>query len=95
MSDQSESSDLQGLTTRVVASHVANNSVAVADLPKLIQQVYDALAGRGYIIYPGKLTVAPSFRIGCIGHLDDTVINGALDAIKATLKDLGVASGAP
>ena len=45
MSDQSESSDLQGLTARVVASHVANNSVAVADLPKLIQQVYDALAG--------------------------------------------------
>ena len=45
MSDQSESSDLQALTTQVVASHVANNSVAVADLPKLIQQVYDALAG--------------------------------------------------
>ena len=45
MSDQSESSDLQALTTRVVASHVANNSVPVADLPKLIQQVYDALVG--------------------------------------------------
>ncbi len=45
MSDQSESSDLQALTTQLVASHVANNSVAVADLPKLIQQVYDALAG--------------------------------------------------
>lgn len=45
MSDQSESSDLQALTTQVVASHVANNLVAVADLPKLIQQVYDALAG--------------------------------------------------
>jgi 2-aminoethylphosphonate-pyruvate transaminase len=59
------------------------------------QAFYDALAGRGYVIYPGKLTVAPSFRIGCIGHLDDTVINGALDAIRATLKDLGVASGAP
>lgn len=59
------------------------------------QTFYDALAGRGYVIYPGKLTVAPSFRIGCIGHLDDTVINGALDAIREILKDLGVASGAP
>ena len=45
MSDQSESSDLQALTTKVVASHVASNTVAAADLPKLIQPVYDALAG--------------------------------------------------
>ena len=45
MSDHSESSDLQALATKVVASHVANNTVPAADLPKLIQQVYDALAG--------------------------------------------------
>ena len=45
MSDQSESRDLQALTTKVVASHVANNTISAADLPKLIQQVYDALAG--------------------------------------------------
>jgi 2-aminoethylphosphonate-pyruvate transaminase len=28
---------------------------------------YDALAGAGFVIYPGKLTREPSFRIGCIG----------------------------
>jgi 2-aminoethylphosphonate-pyruvate transaminase len=28
---------------------------------------YDALAARGFVIYPGKLTREPSFRIGCIG----------------------------
>ena len=28
---------------------------------------YDGLAERGFVIYPGKLTAAPSFRIGCIG----------------------------
>ncbi len=59
------------------------------------QAFYDALAGRGYVIYPGKLTVAPSFRIGCIGHLDAGVMNGALDAIRETLKEMGVTSGAP
>jgi 2-aminoethylphosphonate-pyruvate transaminase len=47
------------------------------------------------VIYPGKLTVAPSFRIGCIGHLDAGVMNGALDAIRETLKEMGVTSGAP
>ena len=30
---------------------------------------YEGLRARGYVIYPGKLTVAESFRIGCIGHL--------------------------
>ena len=66
-----------------------------ADKAFNFQAFYDALAGRGYVIYPGKLTVAPSFRIGCIGDLDAAVINGALDAIRETLKDLGVTSGAP
>jgi len=31
------------------------------------QSFYDALARRGFVIYPGKLTREPSFRIGCIG----------------------------
>lgn len=31
------------------------------------QGFYDALARNGFVIYPGKLTREPSFRIGCIG----------------------------
>ena len=27
---------------------------------------YAGLAQRGYLIYPGKLAAAPSFRVGCI-----------------------------
>ena len=34
------------------------------------------------MIYPGKLTAAPSFRIGCIGHLGAREIEGALAAIR-------------
>ena len=33
----------------------------------VFQDFYDRLKERGYVIYPGKLTVADSFRIGCIG----------------------------
>ena len=51
---------------------------------------YDALRERGYVIYPGKLTVAPSFRIGCIGRLGSDEIRGALGAIEATLEAQGV-----
>ena len=31
-------------------------------------------AQRGYAIYPGKLTKRPSFRIGTIGQIDETVM---------------------
>ena len=51
---------------------------------------YDRLKERGYVIYPGKLTVAPSFRIGCIGHLGVAEIEGALQAVEDTLGELGV-----
>ena len=44
MSDeQFDRSELLNLTSEIVASHVANNSVGMADLPMLIEQVYGAL----------------------------------------------------
>ncbi len=54
------------------------------------QRFYDALKERGYVIYPGKLTVAESFRIGCIGRLSADHMHGALDAIRAVLAEMGV-----
>ena len=47
IADQPRSSELMALTTDIVASHVSNNTVAVTDLPSLIQQVYAALSGLG------------------------------------------------
>jgi 2-aminoethylphosphonate-pyruvate transaminase len=46
---------------------------------------YDALAERGFLIYPGKLTQAETFRIGCIGALDRTDFERLLAAITAVL----------
>jgi 2-aminoethylphosphonate-pyruvate transaminase len=56
---------------------------------------YDRLAQRGYVIYPGKLTVADSFRVGCIGALGETEMRGALQAIREVVAELGVTSCAP
>ncbi len=47
MTDAANSSDLLTLTTEIVAAHVSNNTVAVSDLPQLINQVYQSLAGIG------------------------------------------------
>src|SRR5882724_3850116 len=59
------------------------------------ETLYDRLARRGYVIYPGKLTVADSFRIGCIGRLGEGEMRGALENIKQILGEMGVTSCAP
>lgn len=47
MSERSKDSDLLTLTTEIVAAHVANNTVAVADLPQLINEVFRTLSTVG------------------------------------------------
>jgi len=51
---------------------------------------YDGLKDQGYVIYPGKLTVADSFRMGCIGRLDQQRMQAALDAVKKMLNQFGI-----
>ena len=43
--------------------------------------LYDRLAARGLVIYPGKLTDAQTFRIGCIGALEDADFDDLVAAI--------------
>lgn len=49
MTNSDQNSDLLALTTEIVAAHVSNNTVAVGDLPTLINQVYHSLANIGSI----------------------------------------------
>jgi 2-aminoethylphosphonate-pyruvate transaminase len=56
----------------------------------VFSEFYDGLRDMGYVIYPGKLTVADSFRIGCIGRLDREHMQGALDAIKKILNQFAI-----
>jgi 2-aminoethylphosphonate-pyruvate transaminase len=55
---------------------------------------YEFLSKRGYLIYPGKLTVIPSFRIGCIGHIGEKEMHGAIKAIGDTLNEMNVTNTA-
>ena len=59
------------------------------------ESFYDRLSRRGFVIYPGKLTVADSFRIGCIGRLGEDEMRGVLRAIGEILAETGVGSCAP
>ena len=50
------------------------------------QPFYDGLAERGFLIYPGKLTQAESFRIGCIGAVDRSVFERLLLAVAEVVR---------
>ena len=72
MDRKMDPSELLALTTDIVASHVANNTVAVADLSQLIQQVYSALAGVGSAVgaaerpnpaVPIKRSITPDYVV--------------------------------
>ena len=49
---------------------------------------YEALSQKDFLIYPGKLTVANTFRIGCIGNLNEQDMHDTIDAIKEVLNEL-------
>ena len=51
---------------------------------------YDDMSARGFVIYPGKLTLADSFRVGCIGALGAVEMQQAVAAAKATLEAMGI-----
>ena len=55
------------------------------------QPFYDRLKAEGFIIYPGKMTAAETFRIGCIGTLTPAVMEEVVAAVARVLDALGVA----
>lgn len=60
------------------------------DAKFVFQTFYDKLKDRGYVIYPGKLTVADSFRIGCIGRINPEQMRGFLATVAEILVDMQV-----
>ena len=68
----------------------------VARVKELVRQrFYDGLKDRGYVIYPGKLTVADSFRVGCIGRLTAEHMRGVLATVREILAEMKVRQLAP
>ncbi len=59
------------------------------------KRFYDLMKQKGFIIYPGKLTVAESFRIGCIGQMDAAIMHRVVAAAGEALAALGVNDASP
>ncbi|WP_137113293.1 2-aminoethylphosphonate--pyruvate transaminase [Mesorhizobium sp. GR13] len=66
-----------------------------ADEKFVFNRFYDLMKEKGFIIYPGKLTVVDSFRIGCIGRMDEHVMRRVVEAARQSLAEMGVTDAAP
>jgi 2-aminoethylphosphonate-pyruvate transaminase len=51
---------------------------------------YLAMKRRGFVLYPGKISQADTFRIGTIGHVFPPDIDRLLAAIDETLREQGI-----
>ena len=66
-------------------------TVAEPDHPNFDFEIfYQLLNKSGYVIYPGKLTKADSFRIGCIGQVFPDDIASLLNVIDTVLTKMDV-----
>jgi 2-aminoethylphosphonate-pyruvate transaminase len=48
------------------------------------------LSDKNFLIYPGKLTVADTFRIGCIGNLNNQDMRETIEAVKEVVNELNI-----
>jgi len=68
---------------------------APADPAYDFKRFYEGAKARGFILYPGKLTQIETFRVGCIGAIGRNEMRQAVNAVADTLREMGIASGAP
>ncbi len=61
----------------------------------VFDRFYELMKNKGFIIYPGKLTVVDSFRVGCIGQMDEHVMRNVVAAAREALEEMGVSDASP
>jgi 2-aminoethylphosphonate-pyruvate transaminase len=53
-------------------------------------QFYSRVRDRGFTLYPGKLTSLETFRVGCIGAIDEQVMRRAVAAVAEVLRQMDI-----
>jgi 2-aminoethylphosphonate-pyruvate transaminase len=54
------------------------------------QKLFEGMKRRGFIIFPGRLALADTFRIGCMGDVTEQDMAEAVTALADTMHDMGV-----
>ena len=85
-----EALGLKSFLPRAIQAPVIVTFHAPQDPTYRFKRLYDGARRRGFILYPGKLTRVETFRVGCIGHVDEEDVRRAIGAIAEVLKSMGV-----
>lgn len=71
-------------------SHVITSFLYPDDPKFTFQSFYDAMKARRFVIYPGKVSHADTFRIGTIGHVFPDDIRQLVDRVAEVVAELGI-----
>ena len=56
------------------------------------KRFYNQVRDKGYVLYPGKLTQAETFRVGCIGAIGADEMRQAVHAMADALREMGIST---
>ncbi len=70
-----------------IQGHIITSFLYPEDSHFNFEAFYEKLNGRGFVIYPGKLSKASAFRIGNIGHIFPEDVKRLSNAIKEVLEE--------
>jgi len=59
------------------------------------KEFYARVRDKGFILYPGKLTKVETFRVGCIGAVGPDEMRHAVNAVRDTLREMGIRQVSP
>ncbi len=54
------------------------------------EALFQGMKRRGFIIFPGRLALADTFRIGCMGNVDEQDMAEAMNAVAETMQEMGI-----
>ena len=54
------------------------------------QALFEGMKARGFIIFPGRLALADTFRIGCMGDVTEQDMAEAMNAVAETIQEMGI-----
>jgi 2-aminoethylphosphonate-pyruvate transaminase len=73
-----------------VQSYIITSFLFPADPQFTFAEFYRRVADKGFILYPGKISQADTFRIGNIGRLFESDLRAVVYAIGEALEEMGV-----
>jgi 2-aminoethylphosphonate-pyruvate transaminase len=83
----------------VLADEVASPVIATfhqpADPGYDRERFFEAMWRRGFVMFRGGLTPFPTFRIGCMGAFDETVMRRVVRAVGEAMAEMDVRDGRP